>query len=808
MSEAPHIRLMRSFRERVAAGALPGPRHNLNAAAVGITPERLVSVFESQLMSRHLDYAARRLGEQKRGFYSIGSAGHEGNAAVASVLRPTDIAFLHYRSGAFLIERQKQQPGSTPLWDMALSFVASSEDPVSGGRHKVLGSHALKVPPQTSTIASHLPKAVGAAFSIPLARLLNADFAELPFDALALVSFGDASANHSTAQGALNGAALTAYRRLSLPLIFLCEDNGIGISVPTPGNWIAANYANRPGLHYLHADGTEILEVLAVAQEAAQIARQQRKPVFLHLEMVRLMGHAGSDVESAYRPGTEIEAAEAADPLLKTARTLIDEGILAEAQILEMEAQIAERVNRITELASARPKLTSAAAVMRSILPGGDALLAPLDAARDSAPGSVPGSARDEGQDPAHNDVHDKAYASVRESSLVWSTATAAIDRRATVTPQHLSRLISLTLAGILANDPRALVFGEDVGRKGGVYGATTRLQGEFGLRRVFDTHLDEQSILGLAIGLAHNGFVPLPEIQFLAYVHNAEDQIRGEAATLSFFSDGRAANPMVIRIAGLAYQRGFGGHFHNDNAIAVFRDIPGLVLATPSRGDDAVGMLRTCYRLAREQGRVVVFLEPIALYSVKDLYEEGDGLMSFSYEAVTGEVEFGRPGVEGGEDGDSAVDVAIVSYANGAYLSRRARRTLEAEGISSRLIDLRWLNPLPVDAVHDAIGAAQRVLIVDECRRTASPSEELITGLIERGLSLPLARITAEDSFIPLGAAAYEVLPSEDRIVARVRQMMAATTADPGGRKPATGKKPTAGKKPSTGKRDTDRGH
>ena len=141
--------------------------------------------------------------------------------------------------------------------------------------------------------------------------------------------------------------------------------------------------------------------------------------------------------------------------------------------------------------------------------------------------------------------------------------------------------------------------------------------------RRVFDTILDETTILGTAIGLAHNGFIPVPEIQFLAYLHNAEDQLRGEASTLSFFSSGQYQNPMVIRIASLAYQKGFGGHFHNDNSIAVLRDLPGVIVACPSNGPDAAKMLRTCMRLAYEEGRVVVFLEPIALYMTKDLHSQ-----------------------------------------------------------------------------------------------------------------------------------------------------------------------------------------
>ena len=183
-----------------------------------------------------------------------------------------------------------------------------------------------------------------------------------------------------------------------------------------------------------------------------------------------------------------------------------------------------------------------------------------------------------------------------------------------------LAQAVNRALADILASYPEALVFGEDVARKGGVYGVTRGLQKKFGATRVFDTLLDEQAILGLALGAGVSGLLPIPEIQYLAYLHNAADQIRGEAATLQFFSQRAYRNPMVVRVAGYGYQKGFGGHFHNDDAIAALRDIPGIVVATPSRPDDAAGMLRTCAAAARASGVVCVFVEPIALYHTRDL--------------------------------------------------------------------------------------------------------------------------------------------------------------------------------------------
>ena len=256
------------FLTRLQNGRLPEALTQTTLNDARLTPRDLTALFETQLTSRRLDLEARRLGAEKRGFYSIGSSGHEGNAAVARAFRVDDMAFLHYRSGAFYLERAKKVPGETPIWNMALSFVASSDDPISGGRHKVIGSKSLFIPPQTSTIASHLPKAMGAAFSIALARTQKKHDAVMPKDAVVLCSFGDASANHSTAQGAINAAALTAYRGLPLPLVFICEDNGIGISVKTPDGWVQANYAHRAGLQYVSGDARDITDAMRAARQA------------------------------------------------------------------------------------------------------------------------------------------------------------------------------------------------------------------------------------------------------------------------------------------------------------------------------------------------------------------------------------------------------------------------------------------------------------------------------------------------------------------------------------------------------------
>ncbi|WP_084529920.1 alpha-ketoacid dehydrogenase subunit alpha/beta [Nocardia crassostreae] len=728
------------FRAEIAA-TKPGParpqQESLSPGAP-LTGAQALALFDAQATARHLDFAARQLTRDGRGYYSIGSSGHEGNAAVAAALRPTDPALLHYRSAGFFVQRTRQVPGLDPIRDVLLGVVAAAADPISGGRHKVFGSKPAHVIPQTSTIASHLPRAVGLAFAIDRAANLGVA-CELPGDAVVVCSFGDASANHSTAAGAINTAVHTAHLGVPMPVLFVCEDNGIGISVPTPRTWIEHAYGARPGLRYFDADGADIVDALTVAREAADYVRAHRKPAFLRLRTVRLLGHAGSDVEAAYRRPAELAADLRRDPVTRTGELLVTAGVATPGEVLRRYDDIAARVSEMAEKVSGETKLETAGAVVAS-----------LAHARPTV---------------VRTDVI-RSAAAAESARVTTPPAPAPV---ATGDPMTLAQAINHTLGQLLARDPDVLVFGEDVGRKGGVYGVTKGLQQTYGVRRVFDTLLDEQSVLGTALGTALAGFVPIPEIQYLTYVHNAEDQLRGEAATLAFFSSGQYRNPLVVRIAGYAYQKGFGGHFHNDNSIAALRDIPGVVIASPSRADDAAAMLRTCVSAARVDGRVCVFLEPIALYHTRDLHRPGDGGWAAPISGVR-HAEIGSARVHG-----TGTHLTIVSFANGVPMSLRVARRLAARGIHARVLDLRWLAPLPVDELLDNARATGRVLIADETRRSGGISEAVCAALLDAGFDGPIARVTSEDSFVPLGPAANTVLLDEDRIEAAAEKLIAA---------------------------------
>jgi 2-oxoisovalerate dehydrogenase E1 component len=442
----------------------------------------------------------------------------------------------------------------------------------------------------------------------------------------------------------------------------------------------------------------------------------------LHLRTVRFLSHAGADLETAYRSGSEIRADFARDPLLATGRWLVSSGDVRGDELADEYLAARDRIRERALEATSRRQMATAEEVMRPLAP------------RD--PSAV--------------------------AELVRRASPPVTDERLT-----LAQAIGAGLAGVLDDHPETLVFGEDVGRKGGVYGVTRGLQARFGASRVFDTLLDETTILGLALGTSISGLVPIPEIQYLAYLHNAEDQLRGEAATLRFFSQGAYRNGMVVRIQGYGYQKGFGGHFHNDNSVGVLRDIPGLVIASPARPADAAAMLRTCVATAKMDGTVCVFLEPIALYHTRDLHEEGDELWLGAPDDE--HVPVGAAYTHRGGD-----DLTIVTWANGLYLSLRVAGRLRERGIGVTVVDLRWLAPLPMEEVLREATATGRTLVVDETRRTGGVGEGVVAELLDAGYAGRLTRVASKDSFVPLGDAARLVLLSEDEIEAAARALLA----------------------------------
>ncbi|MBX6722013.1 MAG: hypothetical protein IRY92_02050, partial [Dactylosporangium sp.] len=698
-----------------------------------LTGAQALKIFEAQLTSRHLDLAARWLRSFGEGFYTVASAGHEGNAAVALAVRPTDPALLHYRSGAYYVARAAQVGHADAVRDVLRGLVASATDPVAGGRHKVFGHPALAVIPTIATTAAHLPRAVGLAHAIehrrdPRPRVAeHGDEKSWPDDAIVVCSFGDASVNHAAARAAFNTAGWLDHRGEKVPVLFVCEDNGLGNSVRSPEGWVRASLASLPGIRYLSADGCDAVATYDAAVAAAEWVRTQRRPAVLHLDLVRFLGHAGADTETTYRTKSEIEADLARDPLVATATLLVTRGLLTPDEVLARYDEVGWQVRRVAEEVIGEPKLGSAADVVSALAPR-----RPVRVARAVA------------------DAADVALGPGQAARL--EAFGGRLPEKAG--PLTLAQTINATLTDALLTNPAIVVFGGDVAAKGGVYGVTKGLRDRFGPRRVFDTLLDETSILGLALGAGLAGLLPVPEIQYLAHLHNAGDQVRGEAAALQFLSSAAYRNPMVVRVPGLAYQEGFGGPFaqlaertvepfHNDNSVATLRDIPGLVVAVPSGAAEAAPMLRTCLAAAAVDGSVCVFLEPIALYHTRDLHSPDDNGWLAPYappaEWARDHVTIGRAKVYG--DGEH---LTVITFGNGVRMSLRVAARLAERGVGVRVVDLRWLNPLPTaDLVREA-AATGRVLIVDETRRSGGVGEGVLAALVDAGYVGAVRRVFA----------------------------------------------------------------
>jgi len=410
-----------------------------------LTPSLTRELLASMLLARHLDLLAHQLRHEGKGHYTITSSGHEANVVLGRLTRVTDPSILHYRSAALQLERARQDPTVDGVLDIALGLVAAAADPLCSGRHKAFGSKALGIVPQTSTIASQLPRALGLAFGIDRARRLRLS-GSYPADAIAMVSFGDASLNHSTAQGTLNAASWVVHQNLKLPLLFVCEDNQLGISVRTPPDWVRLRLSSQPHLAYFHAEAWQLDRTYRAAAEAVNFCRREQRPAVLHLECRRLLGHAGSDVDNQYRPREELEDAEAKDPVLTAALASIHARVMTSAEVLELDQAARARVARAGEAARAASGLATREAVMAPLLPNvervGRAVLA----------------------------------RSTRPDRATFGT---------------LAQGLNQGLAELLDSCPEALLFGEDVAKKGGVYGITKGLAERAGSARVFNTLLD-----------------------------------------------------------------------------------------------------------------------------------------------------------------------------------------------------------------------------------------------------------------------------------------------------------------------------
>ena len=571
--------------------------------------------------------------------------------------------------------------------------------------------HGASALPMCGGVGAQYTPTAGYAQAIEYHRDVLGDAA---YDgAIGVVLGGDASI-------ASNGfwAALTIATTQALPMLFYIEDNGYGISVPstlqTPGGDIAANLASWRGLDILSGDGSNPIEAAQLIDRAVRHVRDRRGPMLLRLTVPRLEGHSFQDTQ-AYKPASLVEAEWARDPLPKLRAHLVP-ALMGEADWAAIEAEAVADAEAARAAAETRP-VADPATMTRGIFAEAGAVQAE---GGQWAQGYTP---------PRSTDI---ARPESQRINMV-----AAIRR---------------TLDRELEINPRVVLFGEDIGPKGGVHAVTMGLQAKFGEARVFDTSLSEEGIVGRAVGMALAGLMPVPEIQFRKYAEPAAEQI-ADCGTMRWRTNNRFAAPMVLRMPGGFFK--CGDPWHSQTNEVAFVHQPGWQVAVPSNAEDAVGLLRSALR----GNDPVIFFEHRAMLDAawaRRPYPGDDFALPFGRAKTT-------------RAGD---DITVVTW--GAMVPRCEEA---ADGRSADVIDLRTLMPWDSAAVLASVRRTRRCLIVHEDLRTAGFGAEIAAVVADEAfldLDAPVSRLTMPDIPSPHHPLLLDAaVPSAQRIRARIDELI-----------------------------------
>ena len=653
------------------------------------------------LTSRAMDRVEEeRLVPEKKVLYQFSARGHDmAQVLLGLQLRDGDAACGYYRSRPLLLALGVQ------LAD-ALGSGMGKAGGYSDGRDIGVvfnypnpgGAHAL---PMCGGVGAQYTPAAGWAQAI---KYKEEELGEGPGDAIAVVLGGDASC----ATGGF-WSALTIATTQQLPMLFFIEDNGFGISVPseyqTPGKDIAANLASFAGLTVLNGDGTEPEEAARLIAEAVGHVRARKGPLLLRLTVPRLEGHSAQDTQ-AYKSEETILAEWARDPLpkLKAFASELDwNGLERDADAM-VEAAVAE--------AEARPV---------------------LDAAR----------------------VGDNMFFADTPSQVGGG---AGLDSQSSDEPRPEGQRLNMVTAirrvldQELAANPRLLLFGEDVGPKGGVHAVTLGLQDKFGVARVFDTSLNEEGIVGRAAGMALAGLMPVPEIQFRKYAEPATEQIN-DIGTMRWRTANRFSAPMVLRMPGGFFK--CGDPWHSQTNEVQFVHNPGWKVAVPSNAEDAVGLLRASLR-----GH-----DPVLFFEHRSMLDDAWARRPWPGDDYL--LPFGR--AKKTREGD---EITIVTW--GAMVPRCEAA---AEGVNADVIDLRTLLPWDKETVLESVRRTRRCLIVHEDLRTGGFGAEIAAVVADEAfldLDAPVARVTMPDLPSPHHPSLLDaVVPSVASIRAEIERLV-----------------------------------
>jgi 2-oxoisovalerate dehydrogenase E1 component len=686
----------------------------------GVPIDEVKADFALAWMSRYLDDREIALQKQSRVFFQISGAGHEALLlGLGRELRAGyDWFFPYYRDRALMLAL-----GVTPE-EILLEAVGSAADPASGGRQMSChwGYVGLNVVTQSSPTGSQCLPAVGCAeASRYISRRPGLPGCTAHGDELTYVSLGEGATSEGEFWESLNTACT-----LHLPVLYVVADNGFAISVPSvdqspaPISELAQGFR---GLHVHVVDGRDYFEVRARAADIVAEVRAGVGPALIHAKVTRPYSHSSQDTQSKYRSPDELAEEATHDPLVLMEQALLDGGVLTAEEVVAIKEEA-----RQTVLAAARRAL--------------------------AAPRPDPSSITDH----------------VTALPVVDPATEAADDGNGEVVA--LGEAIKRTLHEQMEEDERIRVFGEDVADareavlanvegKGGVFGTTFGLQRRFGLARCYNTPLAEANIVGRAVGQGLRGLRPVPEVQFFDYIWPAMHQIKSEAATIRWRSNGAFSCPMVLRVPIGGYVSG-GAIWHSQSGESIFTHIPGLTVVMPSRAADAVGLLRT----ALQAEDPVLFLEHKHL--LRQPYTR-DPYPSRSFQIPFGR---GRIAAEGDE-------LTIVTWGALVEKSCQAAAALaEEDGSSIQVIDLRSLVPWDQELVATEVAHTGRLLVAHEDVLTSGFGAEVAAWVGQEcftDLDAPVRRLGAADTHVAYEPGlAKAILPQVEDIITAAREVLA----------------------------------
>lgn len=673
-----------------------------NIAKVLITSRMMDTIEETELAPKG------------KVLYQFSAKGHElAQILLAHYLNHgKDAATVYYRSRPFVLAA-----GMTIEEGFAGPLAKSGSR--NGGRdigvvHNLVPRKGVTVLPASGDVGAQYTPAVGWAQAIVYRSTV---MKEKEWEGACAVALGgDASC-------ASNGfwAALTIATTQNFPMIFFVEDNNYGISVPghfqTPGSNIAANLSSFENLLVLDGDGSDPETAETLIRQAVKHVRSRTSPVLLRLTVPRICGHSGADNQSYKNPDV-LESEKTRDPLTRLQSYLIKRKIFTRSSWDEFSAEIEKEVRTELEKALQQPE-------------------------------------------PDTDNIKKYAYGEKNEPQTVGGMAAESVhvssgnDDDNVGKRMNLISGVNLTLAHEMKSNNRVLVFGEDVGVKGGVHGATIGLQSEFGFDRVFDTSLSEEGIIGRAVGMAYAGLVPVPEIQFRKYLDPAMEQIN-DCGTIRWRTNNQFAAPIIVRIP-IGHSKRTGDPWHSVSGEAIFTHTIGWRVAIPSNVADAAGLLRTALR----GNDPTFFLEH---RNILDTSVSRGNYPSYSHEIPFGVANILQKGER----------LTVVTWGEMVYRVLEAAKGFEN---AVEVIDLRTVAPWDKETVLQSLKKTNRCIIAHEDTITGGFGAEISATLTQEAFSYldaPVVRIATPDIPIPYNLRQMDVVvPTVETIKNRIAEVL-----------------------------------